>query len=302
MLTILFWNMGGVLPAGTDPQVADQQKDRLLSAVGNLVRRHEVDLLLVAECPVGQEEMLGSINKENTTPFQKPDPRSMCDRVKIYSRFPARFLSLFAGSESARYTCRHLRLPDKPEILLFVVHLGSKLYKSDESQTLAAPRFHQVIRLAERRARHERTILVGDFNLNPFDPAMVGAEGLNAVMTRELALRKTRTVDALQYPFFYNPMWGLFGDATHEIYPPGHADHEPPGTCYFPARESRWYYWNMLDQVLLRPTLLPMFRNRDLRVLTTDGYTSFLHQTGLPDRENFSDHLPLLFHLHLAEE
>ncbi|MGL4553698.1 MAG: hypothetical protein ACRC33_21250, partial [Gemmataceae bacterium] len=176
---------------------------------------------------------------------------------------------------------------------------SSKLYRSDDSQTLAAPVFSPVIRRAEKRVAHERTVLVGDLNLNPFDPAMVGAEGLNAVMTRDLALNEVRVVDGQSYPFFYNPMWSHFGDSGHDIRPPGHADHEPPGTCYYSARESRWYYWNMLDQVLLRPTLLSRFDDRDLKVLTTDGTTSFLTARGLPDASEVSDHLPLWFGLNI---
>jgi hypothetical protein len=55
----------------------------------------------------------------------------------------------------------------------------------------------------------------------------------------------------------------------------------------------------MFDQVLLRPDLLPAFKNQELKVLVTDGTTSFLRDNGLPDRDAVSDHLPLLFRLHI---
>src|SRR5438477_507279 len=80
---------------------------------------------------------------------------------------------------------------------------------------------------------------------------------------------------------------------------PGTAGHEPPGTCYYRAAESKWYYWNMFDQVLLRPGLLPYFKNQDLKILTTDGANSFLNKRGLPDRSRASDHLPIFFRLHV---
>src|SRR5258706_11895269 len=35
---------------------------------------------------------------------------------------------------------------------------------------------------------------------------------LHSVMSREIANRTARTVQGREYPFFYNPMWGHFGD------------------------------------------------------------------------------------------
>jgi hypothetical protein len=287
MLTFLFWNMGGDLPESTPAVAVQERKNRLRSILGNLVRQHSVDLLMLAEWSLSEDEILSSINDRNPIPFQRPDPRSQCKVIAAYPRFPGRFFSLFGASESARYTCRHLRLPGHPELLLFIAHLGSKQRKSEASQTLAAPVFSPVIRLAEKRAGHQRTILVGDLNMNPFDDAMVGAEGLNAVMTKELALRESRIVDKKEYPFFYNPMWGHFGDSSHEERPPGYPDHEPAGSCYYPAGESRWYYWNMFDQVLIRPALVPHFHNRDLRILVTDGRLRFSTGEDCPTRSPF---------------
>ena len=162
---------------------------------------------------------------------------------------------------------------------------------------MALPGFGSAIRTVERKAGHERTVVIGDLNMNPFEFGLVNAQGLNAVMTREIAPRRTRTVDAAAYPFFYNPMWSCFGDSTHEMHPPSSQDHQPSGTCYYPAAESTWYYWNMYDQVLLRPDLLPYFRNRNLKIVISDGETSLLNQKGLPNRSLASDHLPLLFQL-----
>jgi len=185
------------------------------------------------------------------------------------------------------------------ELNLFVVHFPSKRNASDESQSLAMPGFSAAVRRLENsgRTRHERTIVVGDLNQHPFDTGIVGAEGLNATMTRFVAEKVKRTVDGVKYPFFYNPMWSHYGDSTHENSPPGSPNYEPPGTCYYKASESRWHYWNIYDQVLLRPELLPFFRNSDLKILIGDGVTSLLDNNGIPDREAYSDHLPVFFRL-----
>ena len=257
---------------------------------------------MLAECPVEAGRVLSELNRETTRPrgeqFREADPDSQCEKVLIFPRFPSR--ALLRRAEEARFTGRLLKLPDgRPDLLLFAVHFGSKLHKSDASQTLAAPGFSRTVRAVEAKLKHDRTLVVGDFNMNPFEDGIVGAEGLNATMSRRVAEKKERTVDGAKYPFFYNPMWSFFGDSTHAEHPPTSANHEPPGTCYFPAGESRWHYWNIFDQVLLRPSLLPCFNNKDLQVVTGDGTTRLIDSDGLPESTLLSDHLPIVFRLNV---
>lgn len=127
------------------------------------------------------------------------------------------------------------------------------------------------------------------FNMNPFEDAIVAATGLNAVMDRMVAARRTRTVLAHEYPFFYNPMWGHFGDSIEG----------PSGTFYDGRSEHVTFFWNMFDQVLIRPELLSMFRNEDLKILGGISETSLLTANGLPNASVASDHLPILFRLDL---
>ncbi len=55
----------------------------------------------------------------------------------------------------------------------------------------------------------------------------------------------------------------------------------------------------MYDQVLIRPALLKHFKNEDLKILHTDGLLPLVDADGLPNRKEFSDHLPILLRLHL---
>src|SRR5205823_4202312 len=109
--------------------------------------------------------------------------------------------------EAVHYSIRELALRGREKILLGVVHLGSKLFRSEPSQGAALRTLAEKIREIEDERGHRRTVLVGDFNMNPFEPEFVLAEGLNAVMTREVAGQGTRVVDRREHPFFYNPMW-----------------------------------------------------------------------------------------------
>jgi Endonuclease/Exonuclease/phosphatase family len=297
MLTFLFWNMGGELPESADADRIAARHRRLLGILRNLTGAHAVDLLMLAECPLSQTDVLQSINPGRSPPYREPDPRSLCQRIQVYPRSAARFL--LRRDESPFYTGRLVKLPARDSFLLYVVHLVSKTQTGDESQSQEMPVFSAMIRNRESTENLSRTIVVGDFNMNPFETGMVSAQGLNAVMARDVARAESRDLHGVTYPFFYNPMWSQFGDSMHEIHPLGSPDHEPPGTCYYSAGESKWFYWSMLDQVMLRPSLLNRFRNSDLKILVTDRETDFLNQNGRPDRSRVSDHLSVLFRLNL---
>ena len=77
----------------------------------------------------------------------------------------------------------------------------------EDSLAMQATEFADDIAHVEENAGHQRTILVGDFNMNPFETGMVAARGLHGVMSRHIAQRGSRTVQGRSYPFFYNPMW-----------------------------------------------------------------------------------------------
>ncbi len=171
--------------------------------------------------------------------------------------------------------------------MLAVVHFPSRVNYEENDQTLEATVLAEDLGRAERDTGIPRTILVGDLNMNPFHPGVSGAQALHAVMTKQLAERGERTVRGRSYRFFYNPMWGHFGDRTTG----------PPGTYHWPASNPLNYYWNIYDQVLLRPEL--MHSLRDLRILDSDGIESLVTQSGTPKKSNGSDHLPLFFQLEL---
>lgn len=169
MLTFLFWNMGGEGKKRTPTEIAEQngRETRLLGVLRNLAETRNVDLVMLAECPVGAGRVLSELNRGTSRPrsmqFREADADSLCEKVLIFPRFPTRFL--LRRSEGPRFTGRFIKLPDpRPSLVLFVVHFGSKQHKSDASQTLAAPVFSQTVKDLEKKTKHDRTLIVGDFN------------------------------------------------------------------------------------------------------------------------------------------
>lgn len=270
MVTFLFWNLN--------------QKS-LEGRVAKLAEKYEVDIIILAECSISPQSMVDALHQRTACRFNLPF--SICKKIVIYTKFPEN--SLKAGKEGERFTIRSLALPMLDEILIVATHFPSKLFWSKESRAHECAKLSEEIRLAERKAGHTRTVLVGDLNMNPFEDGVIGASGLHGVMTRQIAEKQKRIVQGKEYPFFYNPMWGRLGDETAG----------PAGTHYYQKAEHINFFWNTFDQVLLRPSLLPFFRNEDLKVLTDDGETRLILGSGLPDKSLGSDHLPILFKLHL---
>ena len=271
MLTFLFWNIN---------------RKPLASIIANLTVSHDVDVLVLVECEIGPARMLRTLNDGRPAQFHFSPDRA-CDRIAIYTRFPGDFLEPL--SKSPRTTIRRLSLPARTEILLAAAHLPSKLHWEAGSQASECALFAQDVRDVEEQIGHSRTILVGDLNMDPYEDGLIAASALNAVMTRQLALRGRRTVQGRKFPFFYNPMWGLFGDAA-----PG-----PPGTYYYESSQHVAAFWHIFDQVLIRPELLDRFHSDSLRILDENGGIPFLNDRGLPDASAASDHLPVLFQLDL---
>jgi hypothetical protein len=125
--------------------------------------------------------------------------------------------------------------------------------------------------------------------MNPFEKGVVGAAGLNATMVRSQAEKEVRTVHQREYRYFYNPMWRHFGDGQKE----------PPGTYHYDKSDHITYFWNIFDQVMVRPSLLPNFETDRTEIVDRVGSVSLLTHAGIPDRKVGSDHLPLLFSMKL---
>ena len=263
--TFLFWNTG---------------RRPIADIVAKAAHTFQVDVLMLAECAVPGVELLSILNAESSD-YQLTF--SANDEIKVLTKFGAEFLHPTA--EGDRYSVRRLRLPGQQEILLAIAHLPSGLFFGPESRSLECVELARLIIDEEKRAGHDRTVLVGDFNLNPFETGVVAASGLHALMTRKLAARGSRVVQQKRYPIFYNPMWKFFGESGTR----------PSGTYFYERAEHVVYFWNIFDQVLLRPSLISGFKDGDLRIIDAVGPIRLTRPDGRPNPAVGADHLPILF-------
>jgi hypothetical protein len=280
MLTFLFWNL---------------QKKPLQDSLYRLVEKHQVDILLLAENTLSVGEVLLTLNQKTAGFHYSPSVRSEGEKVQavssegekvqVYTRFSREFSEPLTGLPSyRRHTTRIINLPGRERFLLISAHLESKLNMGDASHRTVVENFSENLRQDESIFGSKKTIIIGDMNANPFEDGVISARGLHAVSSRRVAEKIERKVSDKSYPFLYNPMWGLYSKQ----------DGMPLGTHYYGRSEYVCHFWNMFDQVLLRPEMLSFWMPESLQILTDDGEESFLTRNGTPTREKFSDHLPII--------
>lgn len=266
-VTFLYWNIN---------------RKSIQHLIAAIAEEYSVDVIILAENEIPLVLLLTEINGRTGggtyTPASSIDPR-----IHIFSRLPTGSIRLLQDYNGV--TFRQVIPPIGQDILLVAAHLPSKMYADKEDQTAFCIRVARLVEEEENRLGHCRTVIIGDLNLNPFEPGVASADGFHGVLCRKVALKHSRTVRGENRRFFYNPMWGTFGKSTLK----------PPGTYDDASSKQTCYFWNVFDQVLIRPELLECFQDEDIEILSKAGKDSLLTtDSEIPDVSVGSDHLPLL--------
>jgi hypothetical protein len=274
VVTILFWNLA--------------KKVNVLSHLACLGKKHFVDVFVLAECPRNINPTLLQLNGLKIGSYREAvNAKAKIRALTRLNRnaFVHRFSSI--GREMAVWAIDAPKLTPN-QALIGGIHLMSKAGGSkDTDQASVAGEVMAELRDLEDHHGHRNTVLVGDFNMHPYDPGMTSVTGIHGLMTSKLAQLPDRIHRKKARRRFYNPMWGLFGDRTNG----------PAGSHYWRATVLHNPYWEMLDQVLLRPELIKTLRS--LCILDHDGDHSLVAADGAPDKKYLSDHLPILCQLDL---
>jgi hypothetical protein len=250
--------------------------------VAQVAKDYQIDILAFCEVGAEPDATIMALKPSYTYHFSTG---LISDRIHLFTRFLNKFLTLHYEAE--RFLIFEVKLPEHEPFLFMVLHAPSKASGwTPPALALEMARYVPEMRRVEASSGILRSIVVGDFNANPFEPGLVGASGFNAVMDRRIANRGERTVQEQSYRYFYNPMWNLYGDAT-----PG-----PPATFFHSGSTQEELYWHMLDQVIVSPEMIPHLDIGPIKILDTIGNQPLITKSGRP-KKSISDHLPLYFEL-----
>ena len=282
---VLFWNYNinkGALMA-KEPSKADP--------LARLAKDQDVDVLIVVDCALRTEEILASLS---TVGPEFSGTKLPHNKVRFFKRSSE--LDLIPIFFDDRMDFFRLGHEGTEDILIGATHLYGRRDHPEERQRHAkVARHYRTLIEAEELVGHNRTLLVGDFNMTPDEMGMIDAENaFGALMTWDLASMHSNR-DLGSSPGFYNPMWSLMGRSN------------APGTFYWASTVPYNIYWYCLDGVIARPSLRGVFLDETLSILTTiaDGDGGQVPLVRLAEKHwkiEFSDHLPIVFELNLRDD
>lgn len=265
MTRIVFWNVN---------------RSDLTDQVCSIAATTNAEVIILNESSVGRANTLSALRSRVAESFCIPNDGEN-DRFHCFCRSPS--LDFSEVHFGFRTSVRKAWISNRFTLIALVHGVDMRNYDPETRQSYAQSLASE-IQFVKEQQNTNRLLLIGDFNMNPYERGMNLAPGLNAMMTIQCIAAGTRRHLDREYDLYYNPMWSLFGDRT-----PG-----PAGTTYDTSNQGP-YGWNMLDQVILSHTLVHAFEN--VEILTEAGSYPLLNKLGRPDSRQSSDHLPILLTL-----
>lgn len=264
MPRIVFWN------------VNNKDLTHLVCAIANDTEADVIVLIENKQMTIAST--LKALQKHVSKDFYYPYASS--DSNKKFHCFSRN--NLFDLSEvhsELRLSVRQFRFGYNSTLLALVHGVDIRNYDPETRQSLAQGIADQV-RFAQKDKNIEKVILLGDFNMNPFDKGMNLARGFNAMMTKACVKSGQRENVGEMFDFYYNPMWNFFGDNISK----------PPGTIYDTSNQGH-YGWSMLDQVIIHHSIIELFQS--VEIMTSAGTESLMDKNRRPDVKKASDHFPI---------
>ena len=157
---ILFWNVA---------------KQNVEDRIARIATKFGAQIIVLAESEMMPHRLTHALRNGSGETFKYLN--TQCKRLAIATSINPRFIEF--RFEADRYSIFELKLPLTKSYLVAAAHGPSKLYWKQEDQAHFVRSLSASVRDVEKGVGHSRTIVIGDFNLDPFENPMVEAAGLN---------------------------------------------------------------------------------------------------------------------------
>jgi len=252
-------------------------KNRLnIEIILEILKHESPGLLFLAEAgKVLKNEDIERIQKTDYEYLDNPG----CDRIRIIKK---KDLKISLSKQSDYYSSLKYE-----NVVIISVHLPSQMYQHMDG----LKRYFRDLRTeldSEFGSSIEKDIvIVGDFNVNPFEKPLIDFDGFSA--SNSIKLNKEATHLKTKKALYYNPTWMLYSNAKF------------PGTKYFKRPSASAFdilEHHFLDQVIISYSMSQKVIYQKIELLEkTTNYTFFDQVT---NSIKISDHLPLIYEYKIA--
>lgn len=197
-------------------------------------------------------------------------------RVSIITK---KQLNIKLGLQNKYYT--NVKLPDL-DIELISLHLPSQMFQHFDALKEFIRDFRKDIDINIGVPDEKRILLIGDFNVSPFDKPMIDFDGFSA--TNSINSRDKITHLTKNKAIYYNPTWQLYSNTNF------------PGTKYFRRPSGSSYdvlEHHFLDQVVISTKLCRELKSENIEVIKKSKKYTYYNKGSNVIME--SDHLPLSY-------
>lgn len=260
MLNILFWNL---------------HQNVLEELIAECIFENNIDIVVVAEFQSIDfsvlEKQLGELYSHIV---------SIQDDKKV-AVIAKKTIAVSTLQQQARYNLYHVQTALNKYVLA-AIHLEDRKNYKTADRTFTIKALVNDICTTETSFECENTIVIGDFNANPYDEELLSKYSFNAVLFKKVIENNELTNPcSKKIKRFYNPIIHYISEDT-EMY----------GSYYY-DNDYNTPYWNCLDQVLVRKSLINNISHINY-LKRIDSHDLLLNS--IPNR-SISDHLPLVVKL-----
>ncbi|WP_394532804.1 hypothetical protein C1N83_27965 (plasmid) [Priestia aryabhattai] len=274
VLKFLFWNVNN---------------KNLTDLIVELVNEEAIDIVLLAESKEIDDIIL---ERKLVSVTKKPYKSRYISGQKILLLDNLKNHIARLNEDKRTSSCQYLI--NNQDILVVGVHLRDQYSVHSEDLYDLAGQHRELI----DKQQVDKVIVIGDFNMNPYEKGIMGATGFNAIMSREeIRYNPFRTFGYKQSKFYYNPSWDAYSLSS------------PNGTYHYNSNTKALNpYWHLLDQVIISADLMDCYVEKSFNIVTKIKSTELLKkitsrstklENCIPDKENYSDHLPIIFEMNI---